>query len=91
MYTSGHNSYAAIINGLGRWAMKKNNRTERNKEGWNPDAPSGEEALAEEERSLDMGESGQFAPGGYYNQQGVNQPRRRPFDDDDDVVPPGRH
>jgi hypothetical protein len=57
--------------------------------GWNPDAPTGEEALTTDERSLDIGESGQFAPGGYYNQQTINQPRRRPIDDD--VVPPGRH
>jgi hypothetical protein len=70
--------------------MQKKNQTERIKEGWIPDAPTGEEALAEEERSLDIGESGQFAPGGYYNQQGVNQPRHRPLEDDDDIVPPGR-
>jgi hypothetical protein len=71
--------------------VEKKNGPERNKQGWNPDAPGGEEALADEERSLDIGESGQFAPGGYYNQQGVNQPRHRPLDDDDDVTPPGRH
>ena len=65
--------------------MKKNNGSERNKEGWNPDAPDGEQALADEERSLDIGESGQFAPGGYYN-----QPGHRPLDDDD-AMPPGRH
>ena len=70
--------------------MKKKKGSERNKEGWNPDAPDGEEAFVEEERSLDIGESGQFAPGGYYNQQAVNQPRHRPLDDDDDVLPPGR-
>jgi len=53
-----------------------------------PNAPGGEEALTTEERSLDIGESGQFAPGGYYNQQGVNAPNRRVLDDD--IVPPGR-
>jgi hypothetical protein len=68
--------------------MKKKNQTERNTEGWNADAPTGEEAVADEERSLDIGGSGQFAPGGYYNQQTVSQPKRRPLDDD--VVPPGR-
>lgn len=47
-----------------------------------------EEALRNEERSLDIGESGQFAPGGYYNQRGVNEPRR--IDLDDDIVPPQR-
>ena len=57
--------------------------------GWEPKtAPTGEEALTTEEGSLDIGESGQFAPGGYYNQQGVNAPDRRTLDDD--VVPPGR-
>ena len=67
--------------------------SERNDEhadkGWSPDEPTGEEALTTEERSLDIGESGQFAPGGYHNQQGVNAPDRRTLDDDD-VVPPGR-
>ncbi|HEY6804442.1 MAG TPA: hypothetical protein VI306_12770 [Pyrinomonadaceae bacterium] len=58
-------------------------------EGWKPDAPSGEEALHTDERSLDIGGSGQFAPGGYYNQQGITQPHHT-LDDIDDVVPPGR-
>lgn len=42
----------------------------------------GEEALKTEERSLDVGESGQFAPGGYYNQQGINEPERSSLDED---------
>jgi hypothetical protein len=59
------------------------------KKGWEPKtADGGEEALTTEERSIDIGEAGQFAPGGYYNQQGVNEPERRTLDDD--VVPPGR-
>jgi hypothetical protein len=68
----------------------KSDRTEENvaKKGWEPNVEGGEEALTKEERSLDIGESGQFAPGGYYNQQGVNEPDRRTLDDD--VVPPGR-
>ncbi len=41
-----------------------------------------------DERSLDIGQSGQFAPGGYYNQQGVNAPKRRTIDDE--IVPPRR-
>ena len=54
------------------------------KEGWEPKtAPSGEEALKTEERSLDVGESGQHAPGGYYNQQGVNEPDRSTLNDDE--------
>lgn len=61
---------------------------ERHQEGWSPEAQSGEDALTTDERSLDIGESGQFAPGGYYNQRSVNQPDRRRLDDD--VVPPGR-
>jgi hypothetical protein len=72
--------------------MEEKNRSERNKEGWNPDAPTGEEAVAKEQRSLDIGESGQFAPGGYYNQQSVNEPKRRPLDelDDEHKLPQGR-
>jgi hypothetical protein len=42
-----------------------------------------------EGRSIDNGESGQFAPGGYYNQHRVNEPRRTLIDDD--IVPPGRN
>ena len=57
--------------------------------GWDrKKAPKGEEALTTEERSLDIGESGQFAPGGYYNQQTVDQPDRSSLDDD--VIPLGR-
>jgi hypothetical protein len=55
---------------------------EQHEEGWTPDAPTGEEALKTEERSLDIGEHGQFAPGGYYNQQGVSAPERLTLDDD---------
>ena len=50
---------------------------------WEPAAPSAGDALKTEERSLDVGESGQFAPGGYYNQQGVNAPDRSGLDPDD--------
>ena len=32
-------------------------------------------------RSLDIGESGQFAPGGYYNQQGAAKPDRIDLDE----------
>lgn len=66
--------------------------TEQSKKGeaktWNPAAQAGQEAAKREQRSLDSRESDQLAPG-YYNQQSVNQPRRRTIDDD--VVPPGRH
>jgi hypothetical protein len=68
--------------------MEKKGLSKDEDKGWNPDAPTGKEALANEERSLDIGESGQFAPRGYYNQQTVNQPDRRSIDDD--VVPSGR-
>ncbi len=37
--------------------------------------------LRPEKRSLDMGESGQFASGGYYNQQGAIAPGRSHLDD----------
>jgi len=67
--------------------MKENKRSDIHRdEGWDSDAQSGEEALKNEERSLDIGESGQFAPGGYYNQQNINDPERTL----DDIVPPGR-
>lgn len=56
--------------------------------GWTPDTEGGEDALQNEERSLDIGESGQFAPGGYYNQQTVTQSKQKTIDDD--IVPPGR-
>jgi hypothetical protein len=56
---------------------------QEHEEGWQQKtASSGEEALKTEERSLDIGESGQHAPGGYYNQQGVNAPERSTLDDD---------
>jgi hypothetical protein len=66
--------------------MDKANKSDRENVSWEP--PQTEETLRREERSLDIGESGQFAPGGYYNQQGVNEPRRNL---DDDVIPPGRN
>jgi hypothetical protein len=56
--------------------------TEERNEYWTPDAPTGEEALKTEERSLDIGEHGQFAPGGYYNQQGVSAPERLTLEDE---------
>ena len=67
----------------------KDRHDEHANKAWEQDEQSGEDALTTEERSLDIGESGQFAPGGYYNQQGVIAPDRRTLDDDD-VVPPGR-
>lgn len=36
---------------------------------------------ADDERSLDVGESGQFAPGGRYNQMEANKPRRLDLDE----------
>lgn len=58
-------------------------RDNQRDEGLEPrSAETGEEALKTEERSLDIGESGQHAPGGYYNQQGVNAPDRLTLDDD---------
>lgn len=46
-------------------------------------APSATEDInpANDERSLDIGESGQFAPGGYYNQLGVTKPDRIDLDE----------
>ena len=70
--------------------MQSKMKQNKNDEGWEPNAPSGEEAITEDERSLDIGESGQFAPGGYYNQQGINRPERSALNDDEDVAPPSR-
>lgn len=36
---------------------------------------------ANDQRSLDIGESGQFAPGGYYNQHGAAQSDRLDLDE----------
>lgn len=36
---------------------------------------------ANDQRSLDIGESGQFAPGGYYNQQGIVESERIDLDE----------
>ena len=36
---------------------------------------------ANDARSIDIGESGQYAPGGRYNELGVNSPRRIDLDD----------
>lgn len=36
---------------------------------------------ANDERTLDVGESGQFAPGGYYNQHAANRPDRIDLDE----------
>ena len=36
---------------------------------------------ANDERSLDIGESGQFAPGGRYNELGATAPRRIDLDE----------
>jgi hypothetical protein len=60
-----------------------NDRERIEEKGWEPAAASAEDELSSEDRSLDVGESGQFAPGGYYNQQGVNQPDRSALDPDE--------
>jgi hypothetical protein len=49
-----------------------------------PDAtPNATEELSpsNEERAIDIGESGQFAPGGRYNELGVTKPRRIDLDE----------
>jgi hypothetical protein len=63
--------------------MDERDRSKEHEEGWEPKtAPSAEEALTDNQRSLDIGESGQHAPGGYYNQRGVTAPDRSALDDD---------
>ena len=48
-----------------------------------PDASNAAEQVnpANDGRSLDIGESGQFAPGGYYNQHGVEESDRLDLDE----------
>ncbi len=49
-----------------------------------PDAtPDATEALSpsNEERAINIGESGQFAPGGRYNELGATKPRRLDLDE----------
>ena len=53
-------------------------RAENEDKGWEPSTP---DPLRREDRSLDIGESGQFAPGGYYNQQAVTGRGRSHLDD----------
>jgi len=53
-------------------------RSGNKEEGWEPSTP---DPLRREDRSLDIGESGQFAPGGYYNQQAVTGRGRSHLDD----------
>jgi hypothetical protein len=44
-----------------------------------PDYQQGK--VTNKERSADLGESGQHAPGGYYNQQGATQAERIDLDE----------
>lgn len=56
-----------------------------------PDAtPNATEEVnpANDQRSLDIGESGQFAPGGYYNQHGVTESERLDLDEYTATRPP---
>ncbi len=50
--------------------MKQEKSAKPRDEGWEPSVPD-PDLSKKEGRSLDIGESGQFAPGGYYNQQGA--------------------
>ena len=56
----------------------KEAKVRKDEEGWEPLTP---DPLRKDQRSLDIGESGQFAPGGYYNQQGVTAPGRSRLDE----------
>jgi hypothetical protein len=66
-------------------------KSKREDQGWKPGALTDEESLTTEKRSLDIGESGQIPPGGYYNHQSLNKPNRSASSRrDDDIIPPGR-
>lgn len=58
----------------------KNEATPKPKLSDMPDAAE-EVNPANDARTLDVGESGQFAPGGYYNQHGVAEGDRLDLDD----------
>ena len=63
---------------------KRNSSEETNTDtDLSPDAPTTAEQVnpANDGRSLDIGESGQFAPGGYYNQHGVAESDRLDLDE----------
>lgn len=53
-------------------------------------APTATEEInpANDDRSLDIGESGQFAPGGYYNQHGITEAERLDLDEYTATRPP---
>ena len=57
------------------------------KPGTTPNAAE-ENNPANDQRSLDIGESGQFAPGGYYNQHGVAESDRLDLDEFTATRPP---
>ena len=56
-------------------------KKESHEEGWEPSVPGVNDSLTRDERSLDVGGSGEFAPGGYYNQQGATKPDRIDLDE----------
>ena len=51
--------------------MKQEKSAKPRDEGWEPSVPD-PDLSKKEGRSFDIGESGQFAPGGYYNQLNKN-------------------
>ena len=55
---------------------------QQREETWRPSDQPTEDALKVDERSADVGETGQHAPGGYDNQQGVDAPDRSTLVDD---------
>ena len=62
---------------------RKSSINETPAEGEPDTAPNAAEEVnpANDRRSLDIGESGQFAPGGYYNQHGVVESERLDLDE----------
>ena len=67
--------------------MEKNQTKQQGNDepGWDTSVPGVDEPETKDQRSLDIGGSGQFAPGGYYNQQGVTKPDR--IDLDEEMAP----
>ena len=63
-----------------RSSLEENNADPELKPALTPSAVE-EVNPANDKRSLDIGESGQFAPGGYYNQHGVTESERLDLDE----------
>ena len=56
---------------------------------WNTDRQSGKSPITNQERAIDIRETGDRSLRTRYNQEAITQPLRRRSDDE--ILPPGRH